>query len=133
MADIRKHLKESHESKKEFHNASLKSLKAEHAKNQKKLDILLDALLNESITRDEHDKKSYEIKQRQQQINKQLANFDGADEEFAKSLTLLLDLIQNAGLLFRSSNLEQKRKLINLVFQNLSLKDGKAQYTLKKP
>ena len=47
--------------------------------------------------------------------------------------TFLLDLIQNAGLLFRSSNLEQKRKLINLVFQNLSLKDGKAQYTVKKP
>ncbi|PIR37877.1 MAG: hypothetical protein COV35_08080 [Alphaproteobacteria bacterium CG11_big_fil_rev_8_21_14_0_20_39_49] len=85
-----------------------------------------------SITRDEHDKKAYELKQRQQQINKQLANFDCADEEFTKSLTLLLDLIQNAGLLFRSSNLEQKRKLINLVFQNLSLKAGKVDYTLVK-
>jgi site-specific DNA recombinase len=65
----------------------------------------------------------YELKQRQQEINKQLANFDGADEAFTMSLKLLLDLVQNAGFLFRSSNLEQKRKLINLVFQNLSLKD----------
>ena len=85
------------------------------------------------ITRDEHDKKSYELKQRQQQINKQLANFDGADEEFTTSLKLLLDLTQNAGLLFRSSNLEQKRKLINLVFQNLSLTGGKVEHALKKP
>jgi len=133
MADIKKHLQETHESKKEFHNASLRSLKAEHEKIQGGLDVLLDALVYGSITRDEHDKKAYELKQRQKEINKQLSNFDGADEEFSMSLKLLLDLVQNAGLLFRSSNLEQKRKLINLVFQNLSLKDGKAQYTLVKP
>jgi site-specific DNA recombinase len=133
MADIRKHLQESHESKKQFHNSSLKSLKNEHNQIQNKLDILLDALLNESITRDEHAKKAYELKQRQQEINTQLSNFDGADEEFTTSLKLLLDLVQNAGLLFKSSNLEQKRKLINLVFQNLILKGGNVDYTLVKP
>ena len=133
MADIKRHLQETHESKKELHNASLRSLKAEHEKIQGGLDVLLDALVYGSITRDEHDKKAYELKQRQKEINKQLSNFDGADEEFSMSLKMLLDLVQNAGLLFRSSNLEQKRKLINLVFQNLSLKAGKVDYTLVKP
>lgn len=54
-------------------------------------------------------------------------------EYFATGLNLILELVQDAGKLFRSSNLDRKRKLLNLVFQNLSLINGKVQYSLNKP
>lgn len=133
MEEIRVHLADSHKSKQEFHNSSVNSMRKEYDQIQKKLDILLDALLAQSISQSEYDIKARELKQRQYEINQQQNNLDGADEDFSISLQLVLELVNNAGRLFRSSKIEQKRKLLTLVFQNLTLTHGKAQFSLRKP
>ncbi len=133
MEEIKQHLSDSHKSKQEFHDASVNAMRKEYDQIQKKLDILLEALLAQSITQSEYDKKARELKQRQHEINQQQNNLDSADEDFAISLKLVLELVNNAGRLFRSSKIEQKRKLLTLVFQNLSLTNGKAQFSLRKP
>jgi len=93
----------------------------------------LDAFLNQSITQNEHDKKARELKERREEINQLLRNHEHADEDFTISVKLLLELVNHAGRLFRSSDVEEKRKLISLVYQNLTLHNGKAQFTLRKP
>ena len=44
-----------------------------------------------------------------------------------------LKLASEADKVFKGSNLEEKRKLVNLVFQNLELKGHKLRYTLRPP
>ncbi len=46
---------------------------------------------------------------------------------------VLLELVQNAGKLFHSATIEQKRKILKLVYWNLELEDGKLRYALRKP
>ena len=133
MPDIRRHLAGANDAKKEFRDTALKNLRDEQAGITRKLDNLLDAHISERITATEYDEKAYAFKQRQHEIQQTLASFDDADEEFAASVKMLLALVNNAGRLFRSSNVDQKRKLIALVCQNLVLTDGTLRYDLKKP
>lgn len=133
MPDIRRHLTEANGAKQEFRDTALKSLQNELTGIKRKLDNLLDAYISERITATEHDDKARTFKQRQHEIQESLTSFDDADEEFTASVKLLLALVNNAGRLFRSSNVDQKRKLIALVCQNLVLTDGTLGYSLKKP
>ena len=104
-------------------------------KQQKLWDLYLIAEENghASITPDELDKKLSELNQQKNDIERQLENHEGADKDYYISVNLLLELAQNAGKLFQSATVEQKRKILKLVYWNLELVDGKAQYSLRKP
>ena len=133
MEDIRGHIEKVHKSKAAFHETSLLNLQKEYNSIQRQLDVLLDAMLKECITPNDYDKKARELKEQQQELKEQLTTYESADEIFATSVKLLLELVNNAGTLFRRANVEEKRQLINLVCQNLQLTDGKVQFSLRKP
>ncbi len=56
-----------------------------------------------------------------------------ADNNFAETLITMLQLVSGAGKTFKGSTVEEKRKLINLVFDNLELNGQKLVYTLRSP
>jgi len=85
------------------------------------------------ITQDEYDKKAYELKNRQYELNDQLKKIIEADENYSMTLISLLNICSKAPELFRSSKVEQKRQLINFLLSNLQLRGKKLEYTLKKP
>ena len=85
------------------------------------------------ITTDEHERKCQELKSRQFQINEQIKNHLKADESFQVTVNTVLSLASKAYEIFESSNIEQKRKLINYVFSNLQLRGVTLEYHLKKP
>lgn len=139
LMEVRKHLAESHDAKNEFHNIALKGLKQQltqlDRKQQKLWDLYLRATeeTDSSITPDELDKMLKGIKQEKKEIEDELKSHDGADDDYYISLNLLLELVQNAGKLFHSASIEQKRKILKLVYWNLELTDGKLVYALRKP
>ncbi len=130
---ITEELKNSHESEKYFQHSAIVELEKENKKLQNKLDKLLDLLLDESITTDDYDKKCHEFKTRQYNINEQIKNYLRADETFKLTVNTVLSIASKAYELFESSNIEQKRKLINYVFSNLELEGTTLRYSLKKP
>ena len=86
----------------------------------------------------ELDKKIYEYKRKEfaekrKDIVQEIENHNNADNDFSKCLITLLDLASRAGKTFKGSTIEEKRKLINLVFDNLELKGQKLAYTLYPP
>jgi len=85
------------------------------------------------ITQDEYDKKATDLKQRQHDLNTELLQHTDADEKFAYTLTTLLNISSRAYELFESSEVEQKRQLINFALSNLKLEGKNLVYTLKKP
>lgn len=85
------------------------------------------------ITTDDYDRKCQELKNRQYQINEQLKNYLKADENFKVTVNTVLSLASKAYELFESSNIEQKRKLINFVFSNLKLRGVSLECSSRKP
>src|ERR1700722_8793813 len=56
-----------------------------------------------------------------------------ADESFHITANMVLSLAQRSREIFESSEVEEKRQLLNFVFQNLELKDKKLSVTLREP
>lgn len=85
------------------------------------------------ITQDEYDKKAYELKQSQYDLEYKLKQHTEADEKFGITVNYLLDLASRAYESFESSKIEQKRQLINFLLSNLQLKGKTLLYKPKKP
>jgi len=132
LADLKERLQASHDAKKEYHNTALREMEKEYISIQDQLDVLLDMRIKRSITQDQYDKKAYDLKQRQHEIDITRKQHTKADEKFAITVSYLLDLSSKAYELFESSKVDQKRELINFVLWNASLNRGKLVYNLKK-
>jgi len=85
------------------------------------------------ITQDEYDKKVYQLKQRQYELNERQKQHIEADEKFSFTLVNLMELASRAYELFEFSKVEQKRQLINFVLLNLKLKSKTLEFELRKP
>ena len=85
------------------------------------------------ITKDEYDKKAYEFKQAQHDLNIKLKQYTEADEKFGITVNYLLDIASRAYSLFKSSKIEQKRQLINFLLSNLRLEGKTLLYDVNKP
>ena len=88
---------------------------------------------NWGITQDEYNKKAYELKNRQYELNDKLKRFIEADENYSITLINLLNICSRAYELFASSKVEQKRQLVNFLLSNLKLRDKPLEFELRKP
>ena len=133
LKEIAEHLKEIHNSEKEFQGRAVIELQKENNKIQSMLDKLLDLLLAESITQNDYDKKFQQLKNKQFDINERIKSYLKADESFKITVNTILSIASKAYEIFESSNIEQKRKLINYVFSNIRLNGLSIEYDLRKP
>jgi site-specific DNA recombinase len=139
LAEVKQHLVASHQAKNEFHNLAFKNLTGQLVQVKKKQQRLWDLYLSAeagqtaSITPNDLDKMLTGLKQEETDLERQLANHKDADADYYISLNLLLELVQNAGRLFHSADVEQKRKILKLVYWNLQLDGATLRYSLRKP
>ena len=78
-------------------------------------------------------KKLKEYKERQAELNEEIQRYTNADENYYITANTVLKLAQNAYKIFESSNVEEKRQLLNFLLQNLQLKGRKLTFKLKTP
>lgn len=133
VAEIKEHLKKSNESKAEYHEEAVNLLRKEYEGIQGKLDRLIDLLIEQSITQSVYDKKVQELRNRQREIEHKLSNHTSADETFHYTLSALVSLTSRAHECFAHANVEQKRKLLTLIFANLEMQGTTLCYSLRKP
>jgi site-specific DNA recombinase len=96
LAEILDHLRETHESEKAFHHASIKKLHKESEDTARKMDQLLDMFMDKSITKDIYDRKHTQLSARQQEINRLLEQHHSGNEQFKIALTSLITLASRA-------------------------------------
>ncbi|MDR1087431.1 MAG: hypothetical protein LBL16_04285 [Endomicrobium sp.] len=103
-----------------------------------KLDNLLELLLDKSITKQQYDLKYADLTRRKQDLT---ANLRKSDIEgvvyrpyrihFKRRYSLKIG--KNIPSLFKSSKVEEKRQIINLVLSNLKLKNKNLEFSYRKP
>jgi DNA invertase Pin-like site-specific DNA recombinase len=124
IAEVTTYLKKIHESESLFHTDSLNALRKEQDRIQKRInqmyDDKLDGLIDEKMYLD----KVKDYKARQAEIIEQMARHEKADYNFYVTANLVMNLAARAREIFESSEVDEKRQLLNLVFQNLKL-EGK--------
>jgi len=78
-------------------------------------------------------KKLKEWKEKQAEIREEMERYDQADEKFYLTANIVLNLAQKALEIFKSSEVSEKRQLLNFLLQNLKLQGKKLLFELKTP
>ena len=116
-----------------FHKESMHDLQAQYDKIEERISKMYDDKLDGSITADMYDKKLKEYKARQAEVLQSMQDHSRADQNYHVTASLVLDLAKRAFEIFDCSETLEKRSMINFVFQNMKLKDGKLVWELKAP
>ncbi|HPC30381.1 MAG TPA: recombinase family protein, partial [Candidatus Pacearchaeota archaeon] len=133
IQEITEELKKSNEAKNAFHKKSLASLRNEYDKIETRINNAFDLLTDGSITRDMFNKKLKEYKEKQAELNEEMQRYTDADENYYITANIVLNLAKKAYEIFQSSEVEEKRQLLNFLLQNLTLEGKKLNFELKTP
>ena len=77
--------------------------------------------------------KLKEYKEKQAEIREEMGRYDQADEKFYLTANTVLNLAKRAYKIFESSEVSEKRQLLNFLLQNLELRGRKLMFKLKTP
>lgn len=108
-------------------------LRGRYDKIQLKLKKLRELLLDEKISPENFNEIDADLKSEQSELENKMKNHTQADEKFSIAMSTIVSLASNAYNLFMSSNIDEKRELINLIFSNLKLINGELQFSLRSP
>ena len=133
IQEITEGLWEMNQANNEFHKQSLATLRKEYDQIEERISRAFDLLTDGSITEDMFNKKLKEYKERQAEIEAEMKRYTEADENFHLTADMVLNLAQRACEIFDSSEIFEKRQLLNFLLQNLKLKGKNLMFTLKTP
>ena len=126
-------LKKSNDSKNLYHKNAIEAFRTKYDTLQTRLDRVLDAMLDCSITKDIYDKKVKEIKEKQREINLRLEDHTKADGNYYLTASIVLNLAKRALEIFESSEPNEKRTLLNYLLQNPEVNGKELAFSLRFP
>ena len=85
------------------------------------------------ITMDLFNKKLEELLKQKEKINKELSNYGGLAHKSLISLKDLVLLMSRLPEIYQSSNLDEKRKILKLIFSNMRRKRKNPLFSIRKP
>jgi site-specific DNA recombinase len=133
LEQILETLRNVHKDKIEFHDKQLDMMQRDQKRLTKMLDNLYLDKLKGSITESDYDKFYTQLREQLDDISTRLEKLQQAEDNYYITAKYILELTQRAYELFESSEVEEKRQLIKLVFLNLELKEKKIIFSVQKP
>ncbi len=123
---VRKALKESHKDESEYHNDIVKNLTVKQRQLEKRLDALYDDRLDEKITKEFYEKKRLQYQQELEDVLTALTKHSKANINYQELGMNIFELAQKGRQIYEELTLgNDKRELLNFVFSNIKLRDGK--------
>lgn len=126
-------LRKTSEAELAFHKAQVGRIQEEYNKLTNRKATLLDMRLDQSITKEDYDKKLQEIMDRLQLLSIELEQHTQADHDYKISVGTVLSLARRAPEIFERSEPHEKRQFINFLVQNPKMRDRELVYSLRKP
>jgi hypothetical protein len=127
-------LRESTEMEVVFHKAQITRIQTEYNNIKAKQNRLLDALLDQSITKDTYDKKHQEYADKLQLLEVELSEHREADYEYQTTVSTVISVARRAKDLFENcSDPMQKRAFLNFLLQNPTVNAKKLEFSIVSP
>ena len=116
-----------------FHKSQIARVQMEHNKLTDRKSRLLDAFLDQSITKLDYDQKLQEIMDRIQTLAIEMEEHSRADHDFKTTVGTILSVARRSREIFEGAELSEKRQFINFLVQNPMMKERELVFELKQP
>ncbi len=117
-----------------FHKTQINRIRNEYDQIKAKDDMLLEAFLEQSITKDIYDKKHQEFQDKLQLLNIELEEYTKADYDYQTTVSTVISLSRRAKTIFENcSEPAEKRAFLGFILQNPKLKEKKLDFELASP
>lgn len=133
IQEITEYLKDIYQSEGRFYQEQKARLRKEQDQIQQRISKMYDDRYDGKIDETFFEKKLQEYKAREREIVQEMESHAKADESFHVTANMVLSLAQRSREIFESSEVDEKRQLLNFVFQNLELKDKKLLIQYREP
>ena len=132
---IEKELKKDHEMERHQRTLLLTKLTQLENKEMKLIDLVLgsEETGNKSITMDLYNKKLTELLKEKEKINHELSQYSSLAHQSLISLKDLVLLMSKLPDIYKSSNMEEKRKILKLIFSNICMNGKNPLFSIRKP
>jgi len=111
----------------------LKAYKVEYRGLSEKIEVMYDDKLEGRITADMYDKKVKELNSRKVELEEKISKLQMGNKYCRITAKHLFSIIKRIKNIFESSEVDEKRQILNLVFQNFSLQDKRLLFNTKTP
>ena len=117
-----------------FHKAQMNRIRTDYENYKSKDNRLLEAYLDQSITKDIYDKKHQEYQDKMQELEIELSEHRKADYDYQTTVATVISLARRARAIFDGcSEVAEKRAFLNLILQNPTVNGKKLAFTLASP
>ncbi|MBP6869816.1 recombinase family protein [Candidatus Babeliales bacterium] len=124
-------LRESFEDKIEYHNTLVLELEQQIQRLQKRIDQTYLDKLDGKISETFWQTKTKEWSTEQENLNIKLFAAKKADVHYLENAGYIIELVKNAGLMFKMGDTAKKRRVIDMLTSNCIYKDGNIDVQLK--
>jgi site-specific DNA recombinase len=131
--DVLKALKDTHHNRITHRTKQLAIVKSELTKIENKIERLHDIYLEGDIEKEQYKQKQESLIQQRDSFTRKLTTLGNENNSYYENAEIIMDLVKNASVIFESSKMERRRRIINIVFQNLKLEGKELRWKYKKP
>lgn len=126
-------LKRDFQEEKKDRNKILKKQKRDYNACIKKIDKLLEIRINSEITEEEFLRKKLELLEEKSRAQELLNDTDRRIEKSIEKTETIFNFAKDAKTKFENGTIEDKKKILSTLGQNLTLKDGRLNIDIQKP
>lgn len=130
---LRKALKESHKDEITYHSSSVGDISKQHYLIKQRLDKLYDEKLDGKISEDFYQTKFKQYSDELKTTDKAIEKHSNASLKYFELGINLYELSQKATEIYYKADVDQRRLLLRMVFQDLTMNEGLISYKLTKP
>ena len=134
QADLVAELRKTTEAEVAFHKAQLDRIRDDYEETKQRDNRLLDAFLDQSITKDLYDTKHQEYADKLQLLEIELSEYRKADFDYQTTVATVISVARRARSIFeQSSDVAGKRAFLNYLLQNPVVSGKELTFSLKSP
>lgn len=132
--DLVADLRNNSEAEVVFHKAQVNRIQAELSNLEVKQDRLLDAFIDQSITKEVFDKKHQEYRVQTEILEIEMKEHSNANYDYQTTLAMVFSVARRAKTIFEnSSDIAGKRAFLNYLLQNPVVNEKKLYFTIASP
>ena len=132
--DLVDELRKNTEAEVAFHKAQINRIRADYDALKSKNDRLLEAFLDQSITKETYDKKHQEYQDQMQTLEIEMSEHRMADHDYQTTVATVISVARRAKPIFEnSSEPAEKRAFLSYILQNPTVDGKKLAFTLASP
>ncbi len=128
-AELKKSSVKEHKEQQKHISALQKQNTLAHNKATKIRNIYIDG----GFSKEEYDEAMLDLNVERENITVKLDKLNNADKSFNENLSTIFELASKSYELFKSSEIDEKRRIVNMVFQNLEMDGKKLEFSARKP